>query len=79
MLYIWWVLSANIVGEWWKTDTEKIISQALKTGAAPNVSDAYTINGLPGPSYNCSAKGTVQLLLTLCKFGLEMFFLDRPD
>ncbi|KAK1563361.1 hypothetical protein Q3G72_026563 [Acer saccharum] len=50
-----------IFGEWWKTDTEKLISQALQTGGAPNVSDAYTINGLPGPSYNCSAKDTFKL------------------
>ncbi|TVU36791.1 hypothetical protein EJB05_18738 [Eragrostis curvula] len=46
-----------IFGEWWMADTETIISQATKTGGAPNVSDAYTINGLPGPLYNCSAKG----------------------
>lgn len=41
-------------GEWWNTDTEAVISQALQTGGGPNVSDAYTINGLPGPLYNCS-------------------------
>ena len=29
----------------------------MQTGGAPNVSDAYTMNGLPGPLYNCSAKG----------------------
>jgi hypothetical protein len=44
-------------GEWWKADTEAVISQALQTGGGPNVSDAFTINGLPGPLYNCSAKG----------------------
>ncbi|KAK4753810.1 hypothetical protein SAY87_001914 [Trapa incisa] len=43
-------------GEWFKSDPEAIISQALQTGGGPNVSDAYTINGLPGPLYNCSAK-----------------------
>ncbi|XP_060202216.1 laccase-4 isoform X2 [Lycium barbarum] len=47
-----------LFGEWWKADTEKIISQALQTGGGPNISDAYTINGLPGLFYNCSAKGT---------------------
>ncbi|KAE8687014.1 Laccase-17 [Hibiscus syriacus] len=52
-----------IFGEWWKEDTETIISQALQTGAAPNISDAYTINGLPGPSYNCSAKGKYIVLI----------------
>jgi laccase len=47
-----------IFGEWWKADTEALVRQALKTGGAPNISDAYTINGLPGPLYSCSAKGT---------------------
>ncbi|KAM3217094.1 hypothetical protein P3L10_026537 [Capsicum annuum] len=46
-----------LFGEWWKADTEKLISQAVLTGGAPNISDAYTINGLPGLLYNCSAKG----------------------
>ncbi|XP_078150428.1 laccase-4-like [Carex rostrata] len=50
-----------IFGEWWKADTEAIISQALQTGGGPNVSDAYTINGLPGLLYNCSAKDTFKL------------------
>ncbi|KAL6853691.1 hypothetical protein ACP4OV_019720 [Aristida adscensionis] len=50
-----------IFGEWWKADTEAVISQALQTGGGPNVSDAFTINGLPGPLYNCSAKDTYKL------------------
>ncbi|KZV53402.1 laccase-17 [Dorcoceras hygrometricum] len=50
-----------ILGEWFNGDTEAIIRQALKTGGGPNVSDAYTINGLPGPLYNCSAKDTFKL------------------
>ncbi|GER43512.1 laccase [Striga asiatica] len=50
-----------IFGEWFNADTEAIISQALQTGGGPNVSDAYTINGLPGPLYNCSAKDTFRL------------------
>ncbi|KAM3352495.1 hypothetical protein ACQJBY_024005 [Aegilops geniculata] len=48
-------------GEWWKADTEAVISQALQTGGGPNVSDVFTINGLPGPLYNCSAKDTFKL------------------
>lgn len=47
----------NMAGEWWKADTEAVINQAIKTGLAPNNSDAHTINGLPGPLNNCSAKG----------------------
>ncbi|KAK1668152.1 hypothetical protein QYE76_056311 [Lolium multiflorum] len=48
-------------GEWFKADTETVINQALQTGAGPNVSDAYTFNGLPGPTYNCSSKDTYKL------------------
>ncbi|KAJ4795868.1 Laccase [Rhynchospora pubera] len=50
-----------IFGQWFKADTETVISQALQIGAGPNVSDAHTINGLPGPLYNCSAKDTFKL------------------
>ncbi|KAI4356468.1 hypothetical protein L6164_000490 [Bauhinia variegata] len=50
-----------VFGEWWTADTEAVINQAMQTGGGPNVSDAYTINGLPGPSYNCSAKDTFKL------------------
>ncbi|KAL5222123.1 hypothetical protein ABZP36_026836 [Zizania latifolia] len=50
-----------VFGEWWTVDTEAVISQAMQTGGGPNVSDAFTINGLPGPLYNCSAKDTFKL------------------
>ncbi|KAI7998219.1 Laccase-17 [Camellia lanceoleosa] len=50
-----------IFGEWWKANTETVIKQALQTGRAPTVSDAFTINGLPGPFYSCSAKDTFKL------------------
>ncbi|KAK2983438.1 hypothetical protein RJ640_010910 [Escallonia rubra] len=73
-----------IFGEWWKADTETIINQALQNGGAPNISDAFTINGLPGPLYNCSAKDTFKLkvkpgktyLLRLINAALndELFF-----
>ncbi|KAJ0770612.1 putative laccase [Helianthus annuus] len=74
-----------IFGEWWKADTEAVINQALQTGAGPNNSDAYTINGLPGPLYNCSSpKETFRLkvkpgktyLLRLINAALndELFF-----
>ncbi|XVE76386.1 hypothetical protein DITRI_Ditri12bG0168400 [Diplodiscus trichospermus] len=71
-------------GEWFNVDPEAIISQALQTGAGPNVSDAYTINGLPGLLYNCSSKDTYKLkvkpgktyLLRLINAALneELFF-----
>ncbi|KHG14663.1 Laccase-4 [Gossypium arboreum] len=73
-----------VFGEWWKADTETIINQAMATGGAPNISDAFTINGLPGPSHNCSAKDTFKLkvkagktyLLRLVNAALndELFF-----
>ncbi|PRQ43240.1 putative laccase [Rosa chinensis] len=50
-----------ILGEWFKADPEAVISQALQTGAGPNVSDAYTLNGLPGPTYNCSSNDVFKL------------------
>ncbi|KAK1298563.1 Laccase-17 [Acorus calamus] len=51
-----------IFGEWFNADPEAVIKQALQTGGGPNVSDAYTINGFPGPLYNCSsAKDTYKL------------------
>nr|GFB71028.1 laccase-2-like [Tanacetum cinerariifolium] len=45
----------RLLGEWWNNDTEAVINQALQTGAGLNNSDAYTINGVPGPLYNCSS------------------------
>ncbi|KAL6337008.1 hypothetical protein AAG906_036322 [Vitis piasezkii] len=73
-----------IFGEWWNADPEAVISQALQSGGGPNVSDAYTINGLPGPLYNCSSKDTYKLkvkpgktyLLRLINAALndELFF-----
>lgn len=46
-------------GEWWKSDTEAVINQAQKLGQAPNISDAHTINGQPGPTSTCLANGTI--------------------
>ncbi|KAG0481741.1 hypothetical protein HPP92_012599 [Vanilla planifolia] len=73
-----------IFGEWFNADPEAVIAQSLQTGAGPNVSDAYTINGLPGPLYNCSTKDTFKLkvkpgktyLLRLINAALndELFF-----
>ncbi|XP_047978306.1 laccase-12-like [Salvia hispanica] len=48
-----------LLGEWWNADPIAVIRQAMRTGAAPNVSDAYTINGQPGDLYNCSSEDTV--------------------
>ncbi|XP_078152454.1 putative laccase-11 [Carex rostrata] len=71
-------------GEWFNSDPEAVIKQALRTGGGPNISDAYTINGLPGPLYNCSTQDTFKLnvkprqtyLLRLINAALntELFF-----
>ncbi|GAU18142.1 hypothetical protein TSUD_248430 [Trifolium subterraneum] len=45
-------------GEWWDANPINVIRQATQTGGAPNISDAYTINGQPGDLYKCSSKGT---------------------
>ncbi|KAL8191612.1 hypothetical protein R6Q57_028343 [Mikania cordata] len=50
-----------MLGEWWKADTEAVVNQAIQTGAGPNNSDSYTINGFPGPSKNCSSNETYRL------------------
>ncbi|KMT05369.1 hypothetical protein BVRB_7g175010 [Beta vulgaris subsp. vulgaris] len=48
-----------LLGEWWNRDSMSILQQALNTGIAPNVSDAYTINGQPGDLYQCSSTDTI--------------------
>ncbi|XP_057794815.1 laccase-12-like [Salvia miltiorrhiza] len=48
-----------LLGEWWDANPIDVVREATRSGAAPNVSDAYTINGQPGDLYNCSAKHTL--------------------
>ncbi|XP_075078882.1 laccase-4-like [Nicotiana tabacum] len=50
-----------LLAEWWKSDTEAVINEAIKSGLAPNVSDAHTINGHPGPVSNCPSQGGYKL------------------
>ncbi|KAL7170163.1 hypothetical protein ACSBR2_035091 [Camellia fascicularis] len=47
-----------ILGEWWNQDVETMINQANQLGQAPQLSDAHTINGKPGPLFPCSEKYT---------------------
>ncbi|XP_009789474.1 laccase-4-like isoform X2 [Nicotiana sylvestris] len=42
-----------ILGEWWKSDVEAVVDEATQLGLPPNISDAHTINGLPGPVSTC--------------------------
>ncbi|KAG6403563.1 hypothetical protein SASPL_135788 [Salvia splendens] len=50
-----------ILGEWWNRNILKVMKQALHTGAAPKVSNAYTVNGQPGDLYKCSAQDTTKI------------------
>ncbi|KAL2332944.1 hypothetical protein Fmac_014157 [Flemingia macrophylla] len=50
-----------ILSEWWKSDTENVINEALKSGLAPNVSDAHTVNGHPGPIQGCASQDGFKL------------------
>ncbi|KAI5589514.1 hypothetical protein BDE02_05G168100 [Populus trichocarpa] len=50
-----------ILGEWWKKDIFEIFDQFRASGADPDVSDAYTINGQPGDLYPCSKSDTFKL------------------
>ncbi|KAE8663024.1 Laccase-9 [Hibiscus syriacus] len=43
-----------ILGEWWNGNVVDVERLAAATGAAPNLSDAFTINGWPGDTYPCS-------------------------
>ncbi|KAJ6361033.1 hypothetical protein OIU77_004960 [Salix suchowensis] len=49
-----------LLGEWWDRNPMDVLKLADFTGAAPNISDAYTINGQPGDLYRCSKQGTVR-------------------
>ncbi|KAK8966373.1 Laccase-3 [Platanthera guangdongensis] len=50
-----------ILGEWWNKNPIDVHRQATLTGAAPNVSDAFTVNGQPGDLYKCSSTSTTKL------------------
>ncbi|KAG2667579.1 hypothetical protein I3760_15G122400 [Carya illinoinensis] len=47
-----------ILGEWWNAEVAAVENEMMLYGGGPNSSDAYTINGLPGPLYPCSNKDT---------------------
>lgn len=46
-----------IEGEWWDANPVDVLRESIRTGAAPNISDAYTIDGQPGDLYKCSSQG----------------------
>lgn len=48
-----------ILGEWWNKDVEQLVAKANITGTTPDISDAFTVNGLPGALYNCSGEDSI--------------------
>ncbi|CAN1255255.1 LAC12 [Linum perenne] len=50
--------STLMLGEWWNANPVDVQRESIRTGGAPNISDAYTINGQPGDLYNCSSQDT---------------------
>ncbi|KAL6123609.1 hypothetical protein ACLB2K_076130 [Fragaria x ananassa] len=46
-----------ILSEWWKSDVEAVVDKSTESGLPPNISDAHTINGHPGPVHGCSSQG----------------------
>ncbi|GMP80114.1 hypothetical protein CsSME_00035346 [Camellia sinensis var. sinensis] len=74
-----------VLASWFKGDVMELIQSALESGAEPNQSDAFTINGQPGDLYNCSKPGTFRILVDYGKTYLlriinsimneEMFFM----
>ncbi|XP_027110722.2 laccase-5-like [Coffea arabica] len=50
--------SLLLLGEWWDANPMDVVREATRTGATPNVSDAFTINGQPGDLLKCSSNGT---------------------
>ncbi|KAF9602475.1 hypothetical protein IFM89_028489 [Coptis chinensis] len=43
-----------ILGEYWHKNLLQLEKATLASGGGPPTADAYTINGHPGPNYNCS-------------------------
>ncbi|CAA2994423.1 Multicopper oxidase [Olea europaea subsp. europaea] len=50
-----------ILGEWWNSDIQAVLTEFLDNGGDPNVSDAFLINGQPGDLYPCSRSDTFKL------------------
>ncbi|XP_061339666.1 laccase-7-like [Gastrolobium bilobum] len=50
-----------ILGDWYNVNVVDDVTQALATGGAPGLSDAFTINGFPGNLFNCSRNQTFKM------------------
>ncbi|XP_027359490.1 laccase-15-like [Abrus precatorius] len=71
-----------VFGEWWKSEIKDVYDEFLRTGGAPNNSDANTINGQPGDLYPCSKSETFKLnvdhgktyLLRMINAGMNLVY-----
>ncbi|XP_059068973.1 laccase-12-like [Cryptomeria japonica] len=50
-----------VLGQWWNSDPEAVEMQSILTGAAPNISNGFTIDGQPGDLYPFSKSGTSKI------------------
>ncbi|GLJ51989.1 hypothetical protein SUGI_1104960 [Cryptomeria japonica] len=50
-----------VLGEWWNKDLEVVKRLSIQIGGAPNISDAFLINGQPRDLYACSKSGTTKI------------------
>ncbi|CDY61729.1 BnaA04g27180D [Brassica napus] len=69
-----------LLGEYWLKNVVELEKHVLESGGPPPPADAFTINGQPGPNYNCSSKDVYELeivprktyLLRLINAGINM-------
>ncbi|KAJ0669019.1 putative laccase [Helianthus annuus] len=50
-----------ILGEYWQQDLVQLERSVMASGGSAPIADAYTINGHPGPNYNCSANDVYKI------------------
>ena len=73
-IFLKWLEISDYAGEWWKQKILAVYNEAIFTGAAPNVSDAYTINGQPGVLYPCSKPGQRFLKFYMYRMLIKFIF-----
>ncbi|KAM7266468.1 hypothetical protein ACFE04_004365 [Oxalis oulophora] len=50
-----------VLASWYKSSVMEVLADSQASGQAPNVSDAFTINGQPGDKYSCSNETTFKM------------------
>ncbi|RVW14023.1 putative laccase-9 [Vitis vinifera] len=67
---LWW----HAHREWWKSDVNAVLNEALVTGVDPNVSDSFLINGQPGDLHPCSNQEV--LFFSIAKHKMTVVGID---